>query len=228
MKVTSEFATYKAVGPECPICMIEKEEWIGHAQENSGLEPIHLTCLECFQQTDFTLRVPACPICSMRITSVNGIPILEYLSARATPSQIADQETRWLEAIRVDARTMQNGMIDCDNKPFVLKAVAVNPEALEHASERLGGDPDVVMAAILRDGNAFLHANQPLRADVDFVLQAIKRIMERAVMRAEDRSDPFHDQYMWRARDQCIHLVQNSLVQRDPIVVEILNELFAE
>jgi len=59
------------------------------------------------------------------------------------------------------------------DKRFMLKAVTIDRVALEHASEELRGDKDVVLAALRNSVLAFRYASKQLRADKRFMLKAV-------------------------------------------------------
>ena len=61
------------------------------------------------------------------------------------------------------------------DREVVLKAIARNGAALQHASAALRADHEVVLAAIAENPTALGYASMELRADREVVLQAVQR-----------------------------------------------------
>ena len=64
-------------------------------------------------------------------------------------------------------------------------------EALEHASEDLKGDRELVMQAIAQNGHALVFASDRLKGDREIVMQALAQngwALRHALRRAERRS----------------------------------------
>ena len=55
------------------------------------------------------------------------------------------------------------------------QALRIHGLALEHLSEKLKGDKELVLAAVLQDGNALLYASEELKGDKELVLAAVRQ-----------------------------------------------------
>ena len=79
-----------------------------------------------------------------------------------------------LAAVAVDGRALEHASeaLKAD-KEVVLAAVAQWHGALQHASEALKADREVVLAAVAQDGDALKHASEALKADREVVLAAM-------------------------------------------------------
>ncbi|MBD97598.1 hypothetical protein CL648_02200, partial [bacterium] len=90
-------------------------------------------------------------------------------------SSIEDQDKRTIEELISKSERELQTLCNKSDQFTTLFCVVKNGRLLQHASEELKGNREVVLAAVRQDGYALEYASEELKGDREVVLEAVKQ-----------------------------------------------------